>query len=305
MKLLTNGRPLAPGLRRRLVVFLILAGILVAVSLFAPLLCPNDPNATSSEAMNQPPSREFPFGTDRYGRCICSRVLMGARTSIFSAVALVAITFLVGSLLGMAAGWFGGVVDTVVMRLADTAAPVRSYLFATANDHQERDPSDWTLEASADGTSWTTVDTRTGVSASSTRDSYSAYNDGVPYKLSSYEPLNGAVLALGTTVKVDPGASLSFAAAPPPVSSLAVDGGGAGSIDTLTIAPNGALHLTGVPRVALSGYSVPLTIGQISQRENLRSWTVYLDGVAQGNAKILVQGSTLYIGQGGTMVIFR
>lgn len=193
----------------------------------------------------------------------------------------------------------------IVMRLADTAAPVRSYLFATANDHQERDPSDWTLEASADGTSWTTVDTRTGVSASSTRDSYSAYNDGVPYKLSSYEPLNGAVLALGTTVKVDPGASLSFAAAPTPVSSLAVDGGGAGSIDTLTVAPNGALHLTGVPRAALSGYSVPLTIGQIAQRENLRSWTVYLDGVAQRNAKILVQGSTLYIGQGGTIVIFR
>lgn len=192
----------------------------------------------------------------------------------------------------------------IVMRLADTAAPVRSYLFASANDHDERDPSDWTLEASADGTSWATVDTRTGVSASSTRKSYSAYNDGVPYTVSN-APLNGAVLALGTTVKVDPGASLSFAAAPTPVSSLAVDGGGAGAIDTLTVAPNGALHLTGVPRAALSGYIVPLTIGQIAQRENLRSWTVYLDGVAQRNAKILVQGSTLYIGQGGTMVIFR
>ena len=77
------------------------------------------------------------------------------------------------------------------------------------------------------------------------------------------------------------------------------------TIDTLTVAPNGALHLTGVPRAALSGYIVPLTIGQIAQRENLRSWTVYLDGVAQGNAKILVQGSALSIGQGGTIVIFR
>jgi hypothetical protein len=192
----------------------------------------------------------------------------------------------------------------IVMRLADTAAPVCSYLFASANDHEERDPSDWTLEASADGTSWATVDTRTGVSTSSTRKSYSAYNDGVPYTVSN-APLNGAVLALGTTVKVDPGASLSFAAAPTPVSSLAVDGGGAGAIDTLTVAPNGALHLTGVPRAALSGYMVPLTIGQIAQRENLRSWTVYLDGVVQRNAKLLVQGSTLYIGQGGTIVIFR
>jgi peptide/nickel transport system permease protein len=44
---------------------------------------------------------------------------MGARTSIFSAVALVVITFVIGSLLGMAAGWYGGIVDTVIMRFAD------------------------------------------------------------------------------------------------------------------------------------------------------------------------------------------
>ena len=105
--------------RRRLIAFLILAGLLVLVSLLAPLLCPNDPNATSAAAMNRSPCAEYPFGTDRYGRCICSRVLMGARTSIFSAVALVAVTFAAGSALGLLAGWYGGVVDTVVMRLAD------------------------------------------------------------------------------------------------------------------------------------------------------------------------------------------
>ena len=70
--------------RRRLIIFLVLAGILVTVSLIAPLLCPNDPNATSAADMNRPPCAEYPFGTDRYGRCVCSRVLMGARTSIFS-----------------------------------------------------------------------------------------------------------------------------------------------------------------------------------------------------------------------------
>ena len=118
--------------RRRLLIFLILAGILVAVSLLAPLLCPNDPNATSSAAMNQPPSREFPFGTDRYGRCICSRVLMGARTSIFSAVALVAITFAAGTALGMLAGWFGGFMDTAVMRLADVMLAFPQMVLAIA-----------------------------------------------------------------------------------------------------------------------------------------------------------------------------
>ena len=103
----------------RLWIFLALAGLLVLLSLLAPLLCPNDPYATSSSVMNHAPCAEYPLGTDRYGRCICSRVLMGARTSIFSATALVAITFVVGTILGMLAGWFGGIVDTIIMRIAD------------------------------------------------------------------------------------------------------------------------------------------------------------------------------------------
>ena len=103
----------------RLWIFLALAGLLVLLSLLAPLLCPNDPYATSSSVMNHAPCAEYPLGTDRYGRCICSRVLMGARTSIFSATALVVITFVVGTILGMIAGWFGGIVDTIIMRIAD------------------------------------------------------------------------------------------------------------------------------------------------------------------------------------------
>ena len=95
------------SLRRRLFIFLALAGILVIISLLAPLLCPNDPNATSAANMNRPPCAEFPFGTDRYGRCVCSRVLMGSRTSIYSAVALVAMTFAAGTALGLMAGWYG------------------------------------------------------------------------------------------------------------------------------------------------------------------------------------------------------
>ena len=105
--------------RTRLTVFLILAGLMVVLAIFAPLLTPNDPNATSALHINEAPGREFPFGTDRYGRCICSRVLMGARTSIFSAVILVAVTFVFGTVLGMLAGWFGGAADVLVMRLAD------------------------------------------------------------------------------------------------------------------------------------------------------------------------------------------
>ena len=122
----------AARLRRRLAVFLVLAGMLVLVSLLAPLLCPNDPNATSAAAMNRPPCAEYPFGTDRYGRCVCSRMLMGARTSIYSAVALVALTFLAGTLLGLLAGWFGDIVDSLVMRLADVMLAFPQMVLAIA-----------------------------------------------------------------------------------------------------------------------------------------------------------------------------
>ena len=105
--------------RQKMLVLLALVLALAAFSLAAPLLTPNDPTATSAAHMNEGPSARFPLGTDRYGRCVCSRVMMGARTTIFSAVALVAITFVIGTALGMLAGYYGGVPDTLVMRLAD------------------------------------------------------------------------------------------------------------------------------------------------------------------------------------------
>lgn len=116
----------------RLWIFLGLAGLLVLLSLVAPLLCPNDPYATSPEVMNHAPCREFPMGTDRYGRCICSRVLMGARTSVFSAVTLVTVTFISGTFLGLIAGWFGGVIDGAIMRLADVMLAFPQMVLAIA-----------------------------------------------------------------------------------------------------------------------------------------------------------------------------
>ncbi len=116
----------------RLAVLLCLAGLLVLLSLLAPCLTPNDPNATSAADINRAPCARFPFGTDRYGRCVCSRVLMGARTSIFSALTLVLLTFAAGTVLGMLAGWCGGLVDTVVMRLADVLMAFPQMVLAIA-----------------------------------------------------------------------------------------------------------------------------------------------------------------------------
>ncbi len=106
-------------LRRRMLILLGLAGLLCVFALVAPFLTPNDPNLPNAAYMNASPCKEFPLGADRYGRCVLSRVMIGARTSIFSAVALVFISFVAGSLLGMLCGWYGGVIDTVIMRIAD------------------------------------------------------------------------------------------------------------------------------------------------------------------------------------------
>lgn len=130
--MLTKKVPHKRKCRGRLRVFLFLAVLLVLLGIFAPLLCPNDPNTTNALHMNQAPCAEFPFGTDRYGRCICSRVLMGTRTSIFSAVTLVAVTFFIGTMLGLLAGYYGGIVDTLVMRLTDVLLSFPQMVLAIA-----------------------------------------------------------------------------------------------------------------------------------------------------------------------------
>ena len=80
---------------------------------------PNDPNATNAAAMKAPPSREFPLGTDKLGRCVLSRVMAGASTSVFSALGLVFVSFVIGTAAGMLCGYYGGILDTLVMRIAD------------------------------------------------------------------------------------------------------------------------------------------------------------------------------------------
>ena len=129
---MTMKKPRKTKSRTRLYIFLVLAGLLVLLAIVAPALCPNDPNATSALDMNRAPCAEFPFGTDRYGRCVCSRVLMGARTSISSALALVAVTFALGTLLGTLAGYYGGVADALVMRLTDVLLSFPQMVLAIA-----------------------------------------------------------------------------------------------------------------------------------------------------------------------------
>lgn len=106
-------------LHYRLRVLIILVLILVLLSLLAPFLEPNDPGKTNALLTSKGPSDGFPLGTDRYGRCVLSRVMAGAQTSIFAATTLVFIMFAVGTAVGILCGYYGGIVDNFFMRLAD------------------------------------------------------------------------------------------------------------------------------------------------------------------------------------------
>lgn len=92
---------------------------LLLISFLAPYFLPNDPYETNMQLAKLKPCREFPFGTDGYGRCVYSRVLIGARTSICSPLILVVSTLLFGIIVGVLSGYYLGVVDILFMRFAD------------------------------------------------------------------------------------------------------------------------------------------------------------------------------------------
>ena len=97
----------------------ILALILLA-SLFAGYLSPHDPLEQDLRNTLQPPSWVHPFGTDNFGRDIFSRVLHAAKLDLMIGFLCVFFPWLLGIALGGIAGYFGGIVDTVIMRTVDT-----------------------------------------------------------------------------------------------------------------------------------------------------------------------------------------
>jgi len=92
----------------------------VLMAVFAPLLTPYDPVRDQDwEAPNEGPSAAHPLGTDDLGRDLLSRLLHGARTILVLAPLAVLCSLLVGSTLGLVAGYLGGIIDEVVMRILD------------------------------------------------------------------------------------------------------------------------------------------------------------------------------------------
>jgi peptide/nickel transport system permease protein len=97
-----------------------LFALFVLMALIGPALVPYDPLASDSAAALQPPSAAHWFGTDALGRDILSRTVVATRLDLGIAVSAVALSFLIGMPLGLAAGFFGGWWDRIVTRAADT-----------------------------------------------------------------------------------------------------------------------------------------------------------------------------------------
>lgn len=116
----------------RLAVFGALVLALLSVSIFAEWICPYDPNAQDLSNALQAPSPAHLFGTDRYGRDMLSRVIIGSRTSISSTLILVAVIAVGGTVIGVVCGYFGGILDTVIMRISDICLAFPGLVFAMA-----------------------------------------------------------------------------------------------------------------------------------------------------------------------------
>ena len=116
----------------RLCVFLGLVIILMLVALFSEQLAPCDPYEQNLDEAMQPPSAQHIMGTDRHGRDMFSRVLVGGKTSIYATLALVAAISVFGTVVGTLCGYYGGRVDSIVMRISDVCLAFPGLVFAMA-----------------------------------------------------------------------------------------------------------------------------------------------------------------------------
>jgi peptide/nickel transport system permease protein len=105
--------------RKGAVIGMIVIAIFIILAVFAPLIAPYDPIATSWTLVRKPPSALHWFGTDDLGRDVLVRVMYGARASLMAGMISVGIALGVGVPLGLVAGYRGGFVDALISRIAD------------------------------------------------------------------------------------------------------------------------------------------------------------------------------------------
>ncbi len=129
-----RSRAVLAGLRRdrTATIGVIVVSFFALIAVFAPLLAPHDPNAVDVVRKFAPLSWNHPLGTDNLGRDVLSRILFGARVSIGSAVVAALAITCVGLVMGMLAGYFGGLTDALISRVIDVLLAFPTFLLALA-----------------------------------------------------------------------------------------------------------------------------------------------------------------------------
>lgn len=117
--------------QKKLIFLLILTAAFMSVVIFAENICPYDPNAQIFSSLESP-SLSHIAGCDRMGRDLFSRILIGLKTSVLSTLVLVGIITVFGTAVGILCGHFGGVFDSVIMRVSDICLAFPGLVFALA-----------------------------------------------------------------------------------------------------------------------------------------------------------------------------
>ena len=117
---------------RPLIPYLILAGLLILVAVFAPFLTPHDPYIQDLEGALAAPNSENLLGTDRYGRDVLSRVIVGSQTTLCASLLLLLTISVFGSFIGAICGYKGGRLDVFLMRFSDVFLAFPQMVFAIA-----------------------------------------------------------------------------------------------------------------------------------------------------------------------------
>jgi dipeptide transport system permease protein len=121
---------------RGAVLGLVVVTVIVLIALFAPLLAPHDPIEQFKGATKLPPfwmeksDPRFLLGTDAVGRDMLSRLMYGARVSLFIGLSVMVVSMAVGIALGLAAAWFGGIIDVAIIRVMDLIMAIPSLVLA-------------------------------------------------------------------------------------------------------------------------------------------------------------------------------
>ncbi len=114
------------------VVGLLMFLIIAVFAVFAPLIAPHEFDAQNADMQLEGPSAEYPFGTDRYGRCIFSRVVYGSRIALSVGLTAVVIEMAIGITLGIVAGYYGGSTDKIITFVTDATWSVPPIILAIA-----------------------------------------------------------------------------------------------------------------------------------------------------------------------------